>query len=146
MKIYKKIYTMQIIYSINLVTMDIEKIKDPKMKKMYQSEHIKLWWTLFFIWNLLAWLWIIAIIIYYIVKKEELNDYERKAFYEMFNFSISLLLYFIISSILVLVIIWIFLILILVMFAFIVSIIGFIKHLTWKNYEYPLTISFFKVE
>lgn len=109
------------------------------------SENIKLWWILFFVWNIFWLWWIILAVVYYITKQKELSKKDVEAFYGMFNFFISYLIYSIIWIILIFVMVWLFILIIIFILWFIFSIIWLIKHLKWESYHYPLSIRFLKV-
>ena len=132
------------------------------------SELIKLLGIINIIWFIFSvWLiWIIWNLILYVVKKEEMTDYEISAFLHYFNFIGSLILYSMISWLLciiiwlilipilgiysvifsiICIIIWFILILILCIYSVIFSIIGFVYNIKGQAYEYPFVIDIFNV-
>ena len=106
------------------------------------SELIKLLGIINIIWFIFSvWLiWIIWNLILYVVKKEEMTDYEISAFLHYFNFIGSLILYSMISWLLCIIIIWFILIPILCIYSVIFSIIGFVYNIKGKSYKYKFFI------
>ncbi len=68
----------------------------------------------------------------------------RKVGYNIINFNLSFIIYFIISAILCLVIIWFFMLGFFGIAWVILMIIGAIKHFSGEDYTYPMTIQFLK--
>lgn len=100
---------------------------------------------IYFIWNLIStWLiWTLFIWFYLLLKRNKISLKEKNIYNNIMNFSLSYLLYFLLSfwineSI------WMLVTPILVVMWLVFLIIWFVKHLSWENYEYPLSIKFLK--
>lgn len=124
--------------------------KSPK-KTLHKSAHtqyegIKMLGILHFMGNILSGgtLWLILVLVYLLVRKDELTSQEKETCYEIMNFNISFILYSCIAGILILVLIGIVLLPIIYVLGFILLVIGFMKHLNGENYQYPGIIRFVK--
>lgn len=109
------------------------------------NEDIKVVWLLHFVGNIVSGglLWTVWAVLF-LVLKDGLSDETRQACYNIINFNISYWIYMGISFLLMFVLIWFLTTPIIAIIWFVSLIIGFLKHLEWKNYEYPLTINFLK--
>lgn len=109
------------------------------------TRQIKTVWLLHFCWNIFSW-WILwtVLVVFYLLIEDNLEEKAKKTIYEIINFNLSFLIYFIISFILCFVLIGIPMLVIGAIIWIIWLIIGFIKHLSWENYSYPLAIKFLK--
>ncbi len=109
-------------------------------------EGIKTLGILHFIGNILSGgtLWLVLVLIYLLVRKDELTVEEKNTCYEIINFNISFILYSCIAGVLIFVLIGLILLPIVYITGFILLVIGFIKHLNGENYQYPGIIRFVK--
>lgn len=101
---------------------------------------------LHFVGNILSGgtLWLILVLIYLLVRKDELTAEERNTCYEIMNFNISFILYSCIAGLLIFVLIGFILLPIVYIIGIILLVIGFTKHLNGENYQYPGIIRFVK--
>lgn len=123
-------------------------MEESKFQSPVPAQWIKILGIVNILW-LIFWAWFLGLIVngvIYVLKQEEMNEEERKAYLNTFNFYISILIYSTISAILMIVLIGFAMLFILAIFAVIVFVIGLIKNLSWENYEYPLMIQFFKTK
>lgn len=109
-------------------------------------EGIKMLGILHFIGNIVSGgtLWLVLVLIYLLVRKDELTSEEKNTCYEIMNFNISFILYSCISGIFMLILIGFLLLAIVYIIGLILLVIGFTKHLNGENYRYPGIIRFVK--
>ena len=91
-----------------------------------------------------GWIWFLWIILFYILKKEDMNSNEIEFIKNAINFNLSFTIYIIISLILTFVVIWFLWIIIFGLAYFIFSIIWVIKAFNQEVYKFPWTINFIK--
>lgn len=123
-------------------------------QKSNPKEGVKILGILHLAGNILSGglLGIVLIIIYLLVKKEELSKLEKETCYEIINFNLSFIIYTFIAGIIFGV--GIFLMVVLIGFILlpflpivyitwiVLMIIGFLEHLNGVNYKYPFIIRF----
>jgi len=111
------------------------------------KDSIKFIGTMHFIWNLiLPWILWTIFVVFNLAFKQNISNNLRQASYNIINFDLSYLTYFLVSILLSIMILGWPLILFLVIFWAIMLVMWFIKHLNWEPYKYMLTINFFKIE
>ena len=116
----------------------------PNNKSKTQSQ-IRLVWILHFVWNIMSW-WILWTLLacWYLFVEKDIQPETKQTIYNIINFNISYYIYMVISIILCVVLIGFVMLLVWFTVWVIVLIIGFIKHLAWDDYEYPLSIKMLK--
>ena len=116
----------------------------PNNKSKTQSQ-IRLVWILHFVWNIMSW-WILWTLLacWYLFVEKDIQPETKQTIYNIINFNISYYIYMVISIILCVVLIGFVMLLVWFIVWVIVLIIGFIKHLAWDDYEYPLSIKMLK--
>ncbi len=86
----------------------------------------------------------LAVLIFYLIKKEEFSSEDMEVFYNIMNFNLSFFLYMIIAFVLIVILVGIPLLVAIPIIYLIILIIASIYHLQDKPYEIPLSIQFFK--
>lgn len=113
--------------------------------KLYIMNDIKTVWLLHFIGNIMSW-WLLGILltIIFLVIKKDIDENTKKVCYKIINFNLSFWIYFWISFALMFLLIWFITTPILYIIWLVILILGFIKHLAWEDYDYPMSIEFLK--
>lgn len=109
------------------------------------ENNIKIVGILHFLGNIFSW-WILGtiLVIGYLLLSRDINAKTRQTCYNIINFNISFWIYFAISWVLIFVLIGFVLLPIVFLIWIIILVIGFIKHLSWEDYKYPLSIELIK--
>lgn len=118
------------------------------------KEGVKMLGILHLVGNILSGgtLGIVLVLAYFLIRKDELSELEKKTCYEIINFNLSFIIYTCIAGILF----WLGMLLIFILIGFILlpilpivyvtwivlMIMGFLRHLEGENYQYPLIIRF----
>lgn len=101
-------------------------------------------WLLHLVWWILGSRWWLAVIIYYIVKKESFSKQDIEIFYTIINFNLSFLLYGIVSAILVVILIGIPMLAVVSVTYIVLLIISSFNYLSDKPYKIPFSIQILK--
>ena len=110
-----------------------------------ETSQIKIVWLLHFIWNILSgWILWTLLVVWYLLINNDLNKNTKTVIYDIINFNLTFLILLAIAWILMIILIWILLLPIWAIIWFILLILGFIKHLAWDRYEYPIMFTFLK--
>ncbi len=118
--------------------------RTPKTTKDDSMSNIALMGLLHLVGWLLGGRGWLAVIIFYIVKKDSFSSDDRKVFNTIINFNLSFLLYAIVSGVLIIILIGIPLLLVVSLAYLILLIISSIKYINNTPYEIPLTIEILK--
>jgi len=111
------------------------------------KDEIKLVWIIHIIWNIISsWIIWTLFVVLYLFLKNDIDPKVKSTCYNIINFNLSFIIYFAISFALMIVLIWFLTTPILYIIWFVIIIIWAIKHLSWDNFEYPLSIGFLKQE
>lgn len=134
-KVVKKTATKQV------TPKDMPKIDAPKATP---KEGVKMLGILHLAGNLLSGgtLGIVLVLIYLLVRKNELSQLERETCYEIINFNLSFIIYAFVSSLLIMVLIGLLMLPVVLIAWFVLMIVGFLRHLEGQNYKYPFIIRF----
>ncbi len=98
--------------------------------------------------HLVGWVlgsrWWLAVIIYYIIKKENFNKQDMDIFYNIINFNLSFLLYAIVSALLVVILIWVPMLAVVSVAYIVLLVISSISYISDKPYKIPFSIQILK--
>lgn len=98
--------------------------------------------------HLVGWIlgsrWWLAVIIYYIIKKENFSKQDMDIFYNIINFNLSFLLYGIISAMLVVILIGIPMLAVVTVTYIVLLIISSFSYISDKPYDIPFSIQILK--
>lgn len=85
---------------------------------------------------------IVLVLAYFLIRKDELSELEKKTCYEIINFNLSFIIYVFIASLLIAILIGLILLPVVLVTWLVLMIMGFLRHLEGENYQYPLIIRF----
>gem|GEM_PF-1568128 len=86
----------------------------------------------------------LAVIIYYIVKKENFNKQDMEIFYNIVNFNLSFLLYFIVSVMLIVILIGIPMLAVVSVAYIVLLVVSSLNYISDKSYKIPFSIQILK--
>lgn len=101
-------------------------------------------WLLHLVGWILGSRWWLAVIIYYIIKKENFSKQDMDIFYNIINFNLSFLLYAIISAMLVVILIGIPMLAVVSVAYIVLLIISSFSYIWDKPYKIPFSIQILK--
>lgn len=112
--------------------------------KATPKEWVKMLGILHLAGNLLSGgtLGIVLVLIYLLVRKDNLSQLERETCYEIINFNLSFIIYVFVASVLIMVLIGLLILPVVLIAWFVLMIVGFLRHLEGQNYKYPFIIRF----
>jgi len=116
-------------------------IKDNNIKK---SDYFNIIWIILLLTLFTWWVWFIWLVIFYVLKKEDMNSEEIQFIKNIINFNLSFTIYLIVSFILTFILIWFLGLIVFGLAYYIFSIIGIIKAFNQEVYKFPWTINFIK--
>ena len=109
------------------------------------SSQIKIVWLLHFLWNIFSGgILGTLLVIWYLLINNDLEEKTKAVIYDIINFNLTFIILLAIAFISMFILIWFVLLPIWAIIWFVLLIIGFIKHLAWDRYEYPMTFTFLK--
>lgn len=123
----------------------------PKVEKKKSSpsqnsgkEGVKMLGILHLVGNLFSGgvLGIILVILYLVIRKNELSQLEKETCYEIINFNLSFILYAFVAACSMILLIGFVLLPVVVITGLVLMIMGFLRHLVGENYKYPFIIRF----
>ncbi len=108
------------------------------------KEGVKMLGILHLVGNILSGgtLGIILVLAYFLIRKDQLSELEKKTCYEIINFNLSFIIYVFIASLLIAILIGLILLPVVLVTWLVLMIMGFLRHLEGENYQYPLIIRF----
>ena len=110
-----------------------------------EKSQIKIVWLLHFIWNIISgWILWTVLVIWYLFVSNDLTKKTKTVIYDIINFNLTFIILLVIAWILVFVLIGLLLLPIWFIIWFVLLVLGFIKHLAWDRYEYPIMFTFLK--
>ena len=111
-----------------------------------ETQEIQTVGILHFVWNILSgWILWTLLVIGYLIVVNDVTPATKQTIYNIINFNISYFLYMILSFILIIVIIGIPMLIIWSIVWLVILIIGFIKHLSGEDYQYPLSLHLLEI-
>lgn len=85
---------------------------------------------------------IILVVLYLVIRKNELSQLEKETCYEIINFNLSFILYTFVAACSMILLIGFVLLPVVVVTGLVLMIMGFLRHLVGENYKYPFIIRF----
>lgn len=85
---------------------------------------------------------IILVVLYLVIRKNDLSQLEKETCYEIINFNLSFILYTFVAACSMVLLVGFVLLPVVVVTAIVLMIMGFLKHLVGENYKYPFIIRF----
>jgi uncharacterized protein len=112
--------------------------------KTLSKEGVKMLGILHLVGNLFSGgvLGIILVVLYLVIRKNDLSQLEKETCYEIINFNLSFILYTFVAACSMILLIGFVLLPAVVITGLVLMIMGFLKHLIGENYKYPFIIRF----
>jgi uncharacterized Tic20 family protein len=85
---------------------------------------------------------IILVVLYLVIRKNDLSQLEKETCYEIINFNLSFILYTFVAACSMVLLVGFVLLPVVVVTAIVLMVMGFLRHLVGENYKYPFTIRF----
>lgn len=85
---------------------------------------------------------IILVVLYLVIRKNELSQLEKETCYEIINFNLSFILYTFVAACSMILLVGFVLLPVVVVTGLVLMIMGFLRHLVGENYKYPFIIRF----
>jgi uncharacterized membrane protein len=101
-------------------------------------------WVLHLVGGILGSRWWLAVLIYYIIKKDTFSSQDMEVFYNIINFNISFLLYAVISGLLVVILIGLPMLAIVSVTYIILLVVSSLYYISDKPYSIPFSIQILK--
>ena len=108
------------------------------------KEGVKMLGILHLVGNLFSGgvLGIILVVLYLVIRKNELSQLEKETCYEIINFNLSFILYTFVAACSMILLIGFVLLPVVVITGLVLMVMGFLRHLVGENYKYPFIIRF----
>lgn len=85
---------------------------------------------------------IILVVLYLVIRKNDLSQLEKETCYEIINFNLSFILYTFVAACSMVLLVGFVLLPVVVVTAIVLMVMGFLRHLVGENYKYPFIIRF----